>query len=343
MHFPSQSRGSGASILCPFINKWDKDTVSVSVLVYDTVKIVHSNGEYEEIPGRLTGVVNRRDQYDKLLSSIGNLVNLDVRVTDKHCTIRGSLSRFYHGSNLYILSRQETKAAIEQISALLGLDISYAKLTRIDVASNLIMDHPVSSYLKLLQSIPRYKKSLIGLPESPSLYFSTTQRKLLFYDKIHELRSKRVSVPAEFREANLLRYELRFNRHLPRQFSGKRVTCAMLYDERFYQKLVSRWLQEYKKIRKARKPKVGHRDITDCRVLNSYLATIGLEKVGADTMLDDLSIRRSSGHIGKTQHSRLKSKISALRSNEAHTVEHELARELDEKMQAAADYLHSQA
>lgn len=176
----------------------------------------------------------------------GSLSNLNINVRDSSVSIsKSSLCKFHHGHNFQELTRQNTKYSIERISDLLHLPFEKANVTRLDFAANMIMDYPEEVYYPYLGEMQYYKR----LPHPNGLYFSTKNKTLIIYGKIREQKEKRQTIPQEYKDKYLLRYELRYLRRLPSQLNQSEVLAKHLYDERFYSILLNKWAIEFFKIR----------------------------------------------------------------------------------------------
>ena len=130
----------------------------------------------------------------------------------------------------------------------LALSIHRAKVWRIDLAENFILNRPVREYLSLLGDIRHFKRFPY---ENEGLRYKNGVRQMVFYDKVKEYRDKKQSaqIPEVFQGRKVLRYELRFMRRLKQQF-GSEIKALDLYNENFYIGIVNRWQSAYSSIRK---------------------------------------------------------------------------------------------
>jgi hypothetical protein len=156
------------------------------------------------------------------------------------------------------MKRADIEDAIMQLSKVLNLPLHNAVVTRLDVAHNIIVDSPVPVYLNHLGAL-RYATRIM---EPDGLYYVRPNNRLCFYDKNKEQRKKHEPIPAEYKDLNVLRYEQRYMNRLGSQFGVGQVTCAMLYDEAFFNGLVSRWLDAYQSINKIHDVTLNFKDMT---------------------------------------------------------------------------------
>lgn len=189
--------------------------------------------------------VNNEERQIMFTGKIGN--EYKVTVSLNGISLKGSLSKLMFGSNIHSLTPKDTGLAIEKLSDLSHLNISQAKVTRLDVAANLKTSQLPSCYFNTLGD----KTYLERLETSSStLEYRSGQKELIFYDKIVQMRAKKIILPKEFEELNLLRYELRYTKKLLKQLNILEVNGDLLADKKFYRSLVQRWKAEYDSINK---------------------------------------------------------------------------------------------
>ena len=72
----------------------------------------------------------------------------------------------------------------------------------------------------------------------------------IFYDKKADAEVKGMKLPEGFGNANLLKYEMRFNQRLPQQIGVPEITASTLSDNDFYRQMVKRYQESYFSISK---------------------------------------------------------------------------------------------
>lgn len=200
----------------------------------------------EDLPPLLTDVA-RHEQANGVVWFSGKLGNLSVTFNHFSMYIKdGSLCRWYLGDNLQTMKRADVRQAIECLSDMLSLPMDRAVVTRLDIAANLIMKHPVSTYLAHLGELSRYKR----LAQPSGLYYQQKDKRLCFYDKIKERQVKRAEIPELYDGQNVLRYEQRYTQRVARKFGLRELKASTLYDADFYSGVVRIWKDTYKAIRK---------------------------------------------------------------------------------------------
>jgi len=212
-----------------------------------------------------------------------NIGKMYIRFSDTYpqkLSVSGSLAKFHYGDNLQKLTRSETQKAIEKLSERLSVNLKPAKVQRLDLGANLIMNRPCSEYQSLLNEVPRMLRSTVS-SKSNSVYFKNSQRTIILYDKIEDCRRLKEEIPELFKGRNVLRYELRFMKDIPVQFKGQTITAETLYSELFYIEILKRWRESYFAISRNE----GYRmrddiDIEKPKDLINYFAAIGIQQLG---------------------------------------------------------------
>lgn len=221
--------------------------------MYDTIHLrlrqddLDSGANFiEGLPPLLTDVA-RHERADGDVWYSGNLGNLSVTFNRFSLYIKdGSLCRWFLGDNLQTMKRGDVRQAIECLSDTLYLPMNRASVTRLDIAANLIMQHPVSTYLEHLGVLSRYKR----LAQPSGIYYTQHDKRLCFYDKIKEQRAKRAEIPGLYEGQNVLRYEQRYTQRVASQFKLPELKASTLYDADFYSGAMRVWRDTYKAIRK---------------------------------------------------------------------------------------------
>ena len=191
-------------------------------------------------------------------SCSGKIGDYKVNIFDYGVYLNGSLAKYFLPSNVYTLTRSATQQAIEQLSDHLHTDIRRAIVKRADVSTIIPTKHSPSDYYCYLGEKTFFKR--LHAAET-SLYYNTSQRQLIFYDKVKECNKKGVSIPPSL-EGNILRYELRFLQNLDRQLKTE-VTGKTLYNEDFYYSIIQYWYNEFKSIQKLKKEGIMIDDVNN--------------------------------------------------------------------------------
>lgn len=128
------------------------------------------------------------------------------------------------------------------MSDTLHTDISKADVTGLEFGTILLLSKPVEAYLQRLGSMPNMQRLHL---EQGTLYYKSKSKmqpkNFAFYDKATQELQGGVTLPVGLEGQNLLKYELRLNRRLPKQLNVKEVKASILSDREFYRALVVRW------------------------------------------------------------------------------------------------------
>ena len=199
--------------------------------MFDTVNLwidqetVKANQVFTVYPDYLTNITEHQKQDGKIWIS-GNLHNYKMNISDNGISLKGSLAKYFLNDNLNTLTRSDTKEAFKKLSDETHIDMKEAKITRLDLAFNMLMNYPPEYYHKYMGESQYYKRFI----QQKSLYYSNTNRVKLFYNKIAELKSKQQYIPDNFTNDNILRFELRFMRRLNTQLKDT-INPVKLSDE----------------------------------------------------------------------------------------------------------------
>jgi len=230
---------------------------------------------------------NPTKKYNELrgLSINGKINGFYVSCSDCGLFLSGSLAKLYLPSNLYTLTRQTTREAIEFLSDSIHININEAKVTRIDVSTVIPLKQPPADYYRSLGD-KNYFKRREHKPNT--LYYETEKKQLAFYDKRKEAAAKNAIVPPSLYGCqNLLRYELRYLIELSRQFNTSTITANMLYDRDFYYNIIQQWRDEYNSIQKIKKIGFMNEDKITPKEARDLLFAEILIKMGAQETIND--------------------------------------------------------
>lgn len=139
----------------------------------------------------------------------GAYKNLKVYVEPTFVRIEGSFPKYYYGTNLKPLSYIELGLAIDKLSAVFGLPLKQAVISRIDIAIDVEVVNPPSYYFSSLGNLAKFDR----IERKGSLYYEQGWCKLCFYDKIAEAQKHNdCHLTEELLNKNILRCEIRYMR-----------------------------------------------------------------------------------------------------------------------------------
>lgn len=264
----------------------------------------------------------------------GTLGNLGITVRPYFVRLnRGSLCKWHFGDNWRTLDRRATQDAVEHLSDVLHLHMDEADVTRLDFGTNLIMRHPVPVYCEHLGALRYHKRN----EASDGLYYCGNGKTLCFYDKHREWEESGAPVPELYAGHEVLRYEVRYTKRLPKQFKRRELTAATLYDRSFFDGLLKRWRDAYREIQKINDITPDFSMITKKSDLNRLGVLALVEKYGGQQkFIGHIRTAHAEGILTKKQAHDLKEAVNdacALRPGMTSTSE--AIEELDGKIRSA--------
>jgi hypothetical protein len=271
-----------------------------------------SNREYEN-----TGIIVTQTNYKDCFFNL----------TPNYLTVSVKLPKLLHGTNQINFTRSDAELALKKLQDMLGIDISQAKVTRIDIAYNIEVDKPIETYLKLLCSRDRMKRWTVS---NESLYFKDRKKELNFYNKVVQLTDTKQVVFSKNLKKNILRYEFRIKSGLNKLLGQDDITCATLIDEVFYRLLINIWYNEYREIVKLHyAPATNYgKNLTEFK---KYLMMAGIEKIGASEVYYIVDSNPEFKSVPKVKYN-IKKMLKDLFSEKVSWDANAAVAELDEKM-----------
>ena len=287
-----------------------------------------------ELPGHLTDVAEteRRSTGERWLS--GKLGNLTIRANPYSVFVGGgSLCKWYLGDNFQILGLSDTRRAVEALGDSLHLPIWLAKVTRMDVAANLIMSYPVGVYLDHLGDLGRAKR----LQQPDSVYYQQAAKQMVFYDKIKEEKAHHEPIPELYAGVNVLRYERRATKRITKVLKVPEVRASMLYDRDFYNKMIAQWADDYKAIQKITYNSVDFKMIQTKKDLYNWGLSGRSQSIGGQAeMLRQIAEARRRGDLTAKQAYDMRAAVKqACKADGVLVEESDAIQELDRKVAEA--------
>jgi len=279
--------------------------------------------------------------YGKIVLA-GDLSN-EFKVTVKNDCIKldGSLCKYYLGDNFQTLGRGDTKRAFEKISDTLRLPIDKATVYRLDIAQNFILKHPLENYFNHFGKLKYGGRSPITRDgEIEGMYYYQSKGLLVFYDKVKEQTVKRRHIPELYQNRNVLRYEQRYTKRLPKALNIENVTAATLYDEKFYIDVINRWRDNYFAIQKINDITLnpgGMKTKTD--LYNMGILALAEMFGGELNLISQIRENQNAGIITGKQAFDLKQAVtSACKEKTGITAKNDCIMELDKKVVEAVKF-----
>lgn len=263
----------------------------------------------------------------------GNLDNLIIKANQYSLFVGGSLCKYYLGDNFQILDRKDTRRAIEKLSDTLHLPMNKAIITRVDVAANFIMRYPPSVYFGYLGDCGATTRLL----QPNSVYYCQSNKTLAIYDKISEAKKHREPIPELYEGKNVLRYEYRAIKRLPKALQLPEVRAAMLGQRDVYNTLLNRWRDNYKTINKIPHINIDFSMYKGKKGLYRWALLAKIQDVGGQSeMIRQIREAQKIGHLtSKEAHDMKAAVLDVCGCDGVIAVESDLIRELDGKVAEA--------
>lgn len=311
--------------------------------MYDKVKLWAARTRATPDIGKFLD--NAKDQIDHETGEVitfGSLEGLKVSIFASGISIIGSLSKYLYPNNIYPLDRHSTAEAVEKLSDNLHFTVSDAKVTGLEFGTQFVMRHKPEEYLRKLGDMPRLQRYHF---EVGTLYYKPKGKQQLkvfaFYDKKADAAVKGMTLPDGFSDANLLKYEMRYNQRLPQQLGVPEVTALTLSEKDFYRQMVKRYQNSYFSISKQKQVKTNVMDeiktVSDAYdVLVARLISQS-DQTQITAFLEEL--KEAKIFEDRKCYTRLKKKIQDISAKAEISVSDELVKELDNEIKNVGAYV----
>lgn len=300
----------------------------------------------EIVPPRLLNCEHKTSKRTGEPYTVGYLPNpycptsygFTVTVSNEYVRIdHRSLCKWWLGNNLRTMTHKDIVQAFCLIGQLLGVPVENARIARLDIAHNIIVDHPPKTYLNYLGDMSHKERVRAS---TTALYYKTSQFEICVYDKIKELRKHKEPIPPEWLAKQVLRFEIRYLKNVSRQFGRKRLTVEMLCRPELYAECVQRWAEAYRNIHKLKDVAPNFDMITTVTDLNNQgVATFVRECGGEMAFIEQINTAQAMGKLNPQQAKKLRDKAKAACANPIFARPSGLIAELDGKIEDAVESL----
>ncbi len=261
----------------------------------------------------------------------GSIGNLGLYIRDETLRInKGSLCKWHLGNNWQTMTREDITTAIENLSDILHLPMESAVVTRLDIAHNIDLEHPTSTYIEHLGTYHPYRR----LPQPDGVLYAGAKRQLLFYDKLREQKHKREPIPEQYQDRHTLRIEQRYTSAPHKAFGVEVLRASDLYNEARYREIVQRWGDSYFGVKKINDVSINYDLMKGVKDMNLAGRLLFIEQMGGElNMLQQITEAQRRGEITKRQADELKRTTKATTRERANfTTRNEAITELDSKV-----------
>ena len=302
--------------------------------MYDTIHLylrqdlVDSVDMLSEVPPCLDSYTTHENL--KGLYYTGHLKNLTLSVSRKGVSIKGSLSKYYFGTNTKSLNRATTERAIIKLSNELQLPLSIGSISRVDFGINCIMKYKPTFYFNYLGESQYYKRSQF----LNTLFYINGNRTKAFYDKLLEMKKNKESIPDDWNGKNILRYEIRHSRRLSKQLKEPDIKVSSLYQNVFYTKMFKRFKEGFMTIHKVPEFNLDIENMNTPKDLFDQLVLMQIKEMGIDGFNGLIERLREMDAFNRPEYyskakSEARNKMKRFKSNESENPINELLSKID--------------
>ncbi len=242
----------------------------------------------------------------------GTIGNLNVYVSNAGISIQNSFGKFYSGDIKGLLNPSNMAEAIQYLSEMFQLPLHKARVTRVDVAKDVILEKSVKTYFHYMGNAGRMERQ----NKDNGIYYSTSKRTLVLYDKGKQLIKEvsksqgRLKFPEEYRGKNVLRLEYRLLKDVAGQLNTTTITAEMLTQKGIYQQLIAMWYKAYIDIEKNRSVIFDHNVFNSIKDFMTINTLMNFENLGGQlAVLREIEQARLVHNLSPLSVKRLKDKV----------------------------------
>ena len=188
--------------------------------------------------------IQSNDGYCKHSTQIGNI---NIKIDNYGFHLEGSAPKYLNNNNIETLKYNQVSTLISSLSDAVGFDTSGLIITRIDITDNISVANAPILYKKNLGNCRYFQR--IDYELNGVQYVNNT-RKHTFYDKIIEQQNKGISIPNQYNNLNLLRYEVSIMKRRKDHLGNSISTLDDLSIPENYLLLVDKWNYMFDQIQK---------------------------------------------------------------------------------------------
>lgn len=306
----------------------------------DTIKIS------KQLTSSNLRLLEKNSEISKPLTTTEGVMK-ECRIRNMRVVLRGnylhmlvSLPTLMYGNNLRSLRFESVNECLQKLENIIGIGMMDARLGRIDLAQNIIVEDYCKGYfLSLIHKKGFYKQEY----QSGINFITRNNTKTLsFYDKIKSsntpfAKKRGIQIIPEFAGRNVLRYEIRLSHRLNQTLKIPHVFVKDMVDKNTYNLLIGLWLSEYLSISKS-KSEIDGKALSSALELKDYLAYKGVIEYGGEGAIKNLIEHNSveGAFQNSTQPFRMLKMVDRLFKNGYVCRENSLVKELNSKVTEAA-------
>ena len=276
------------------------------------------------------------DKTGEIIYSNGYKGCIKIRQFNDMVRIEASLSKVLFVNNIQSLTFLQMILALKKIEFELGINIREGIIRRLDIEYTFNTKYKPKEYFKYLGNSRYYTRFKTG---GTSLYYKNNNREINFYDKIREMKSKRVIIPLEFKGKNIMRFECRYKNTFLRTFAKKNrlsiLKISDLINPNIYLKLLKLTFKEYNSINKENELSATLSSISTKKKMIKELASVGIKSLGGAFKVQEMIdiAKTKSSLIPNEYFSRRKAEVRELAKENPFIEKSGIIDEIDYKMQ----------
>lgn len=255
----------------------------------------------------------------------GKIKNMTIEVSNRYISVKGSISQFI-ASNLKSYNFDEIIEGYMNIGNMIGVNLLDAEFTRLDLAENLFVNHIPNAYYQSLGPVYGLNRFL----EKNTLYYSSNNKKSVFYDKKKQAGREYKKL---YGEANCLRFEARWsNDQLIRLAKKVGINCLTVMDLKNIEIcafLVKSWQQSYFDITKIENHEFNLENISCPKDFSTAMINYAIEALGGRNLMEQIL---DNARLSPVHKSRIRKNLCNQFEKRIVKSESKLIKELDDKI-----------
>lgn len=278
---------------------------------------------------------------DGVGAATGYVGNYKITILPDKIFLNGSLGKFYFGTNVLPLSREDLPKALKKLKKETGLPIQYARIIRIDFAVNLFLQFPFKKYLQCFEETHGYTKS--HSQYGGIRYIKQKERdnfELSIYNKLSELRVNARDVYAVAKgvmekggEKAIMRIELRMKSEVKKRLlpNVQKLMVPHLLSRKVNQRLARLWQKTYGGIAKNKSHRLPT-GISGLKELKDVLVSMQIKSMGLHQILADIDEIASTNKWTAKKKSTTKADIKRLYNSSSSGTSSHYIKEIETKI-----------